>query len=91
MDLDSLLSADNAVQGPLRLGRPDFRSPKSRISGKATRFLLGLVERGVRVDVCSQSRDDNLQSSINYNRNKEKSLRQDWTDDLDLSLIQDLS
>ena len=84
-DLYSLPPADNAVHGPLHLLKlnihPVTRIPKNMIS-----YLSSLVERGVTVNVLSKS-EDILQSSIDYYKGRKESLFQDWTDNLDSSLL----
>ena len=80
-DLYPLPPADNAVHGPLHLLKldlyPTFRIPENMIS-----YLSSLVERGVTVNVLSES-EDILQSSIDYYRRRKDFSCQDWTDNLD--------
>jgi hypothetical protein len=82
-DLYSLPTADNAVHGPLHLFKLNLRQvtriPKNMIS-----YLSSLVERGVTVDVSSDS-ENIFQFSIDYYRNR--TLRRDWTDNFDSSLF----
>jgi hypothetical protein len=77
--------ADNAVHGPFHLLKlnlyPATRIPKNMIS-----YLSNLVERGVTVNVLSDS-EDILQSSIDYYMCREDSLCRDWIDNLDSSLF----
>lgn len=53
-------------------------------------LLLRLRERGVTVEFWSKGKDI-FQTSIDDYRDKEESLRRDWVDNLDLSLMEDLS
>ena len=88
-NLYPLPPVDNAVRGPFRLLELDLygatRIPKNIIS-----YFLSLAERGVIVNVLCKS-EDILQSSIDYYRDREEFLSRDWVDDLDLSLMQELS
>ena len=86
--LDPLPPADNAVHGPLRSLKLDLY-PATRIPKKIISYLLSLEERGVTVNVLSSS-ENILQSSIDYYRGKEESLRRDWVDNLESNLMQDL-
>jgi hypothetical protein len=83
-DLYSLPPADNEVHGPLHLIKlhlhPATRIPKNMIS-----YISSLAERGVTVNVFSDSKDI-LQSSIDYYRCREDSCR-DWSDNLDSSFF----
>jgi hypothetical protein len=84
-DLYSLPPVDGAVRGPLHLLElnlhPAIRVPKNLIS-----YISSLKERGVTVNVLSES-EDILKSSINHYRLSEDSSRRDWIDNLDLSLF----
>ena len=80
-DLYSLPPVDNAVHRPLRLLKFDLY-PATRIPENMISYLSRLVERGVAVNVFSDS-EDILQSSIDYYRQRKNSLCQDWADDLD--------
>ena len=84
-DLCSLPLADNAVHGPLHLLKLNIY-PATRISKYMISHFSSLVERGVTVNVLSNS-EDILQSSIDYHRCKEDSFSRDWTDNLDSSLF----
>ena len=88
-ELYPLPPVDNDVRGSLRLIKLDLY-PAIRIPIDAISFFLSLVERGLTVNIYSRSQDI-LQSSIHHYRGREGRFRQDWVDDLDLSLIQDLS
>ena len=81
----TLPSADNAVRGPLHLFKLDLH-PIARISKKMMSYFSSLEERGVTVNVLSDS-EDILQSSIDYYRRREESLSRDWADNLDPSLF----
>ena len=81
----TLPPADNAVRGPLHLFKLDLHSI-TRIPKKMMSYFSGLEERGVTVNVMSNS-EDILQSSIDYYRRKEEFLRRDWADNLDSSLF----
>jgi hypothetical protein len=83
-DLHSLLPADNAVHGPLHLIKIDLT--QHRLSKKVISYLSSFVERGVTVNVMSES-EDILQSSIDYFRRREDFFCRDWTDNLDSSLF----
>jgi hypothetical protein len=83
--LYSLPSADNAVHGPLHLLKLDLH-PATRIPKNMISYLSSLVERGVTVNVLSNS-EDILQSSIDYCRCRKDSLCRDWIDNLDLSIF----
>ena len=80
-DLYPLPPADNAVHGPLHLLKLDLY-PATRIPENMISYLSSLVERGVTVDVFSES-EDILQSSIDYYRWRKDSLCRDWIDNLD--------
>jgi hypothetical protein len=84
-DLYSLPPVDGAVRGPFHLLElnlhPATRVPKNLIS-----YISSLKERGVTVNVLSES-EDILKSSINHYRLSEDSSRRDWIDNLDLSLF----
>jgi hypothetical protein len=84
-DLYSLPPADNAVHGPLHLLKLDLY-PATRIPKNMISYLSSLVERGVTVNVLSNS-EDILQSSIDYYRRREDFLRRDWIDNWDSSLF----
>ena len=84
-DLYCLPPADNAVHGPLCLIKLDL-FPANRIPKKMITYVSSLEERGVTLNVLSDS-DDILQSSIDYYRQREDSLCRDWADNLDLSLF----
>ena len=75
---------NNAVQGSLRLIKLDLYRA-SHIPVDIFPFFMSLIKRGITVDICSQLRDI-LQDSIDYCKE-----RQDWVDDLDLSLMLDLA
>ena len=81
----TLPSADNAVRGPLHLFKLDLH-PIARISKKMMSYFSSLEERGVTVNVLSDS-EDILQSSIDYYWSREESLSRDWADNLDPSLF----
>ena len=82
---NNLPPADNAVHGPLHLFRLDIY-PMTRIPKKLMSYFSSLEERGVTVDVLSNS-EDILQSSIDYYNRREESLCRDWADNLDSSLF----
>ena len=84
-DLYPLPPADNAVHGPLHLLKLDL-SPATRIPENMISYLSILVERGVTVNVFSDS-EDILQASIDYFRRRKDSSCRDWTDNFDLSLF----
>jgi F-box-like len=85
-DLYPLPPADtNAVHGPLRLFKLDLH-PATRIPKNMISYLSNFVERGVTVNVMSDS-EDILRASIDYYRCRKDSLRRDWTDNLDSSLF----
>jgi hypothetical protein len=83
-DLYSLPPADNAVHGPLHLLKLNLHRLVTRIPENMISCLSSLVERGVTVNVSSNS-EDILQSSIDHYRNR--TLRRYWTDDFDSSLF----
>jgi hypothetical protein len=83
-DLYSLPPADNAVH-PLHLLKLDLH-PVTRLPKNMISYLSSLVERGVTVDVSSDS-EDILQSSINYYWCRKDSLCRDWTDNFDWSFF----
>ena len=91
-DQYTLPPADNAVHGPLHVLKLDLR-PATRIPKNMISYLSSLVERGVTVNVLSDSDDilsnseDVSQSSIDYCRCGKDSLCQDWVNNLDLSLF----
>ena len=91
-DLNSLPSANSAVHGPLHLLKLDLR-PATRIPKNMISYLSSLVERGVTVNVLSDSDDilsnseDAHQSSIDYCRCGKDSLCQDWINNLESSLF----
>ena len=78
---------DDALQGSLRLIKLDI-SRASHVPVDTVPFFMSLIKQGITVNICSQSRDI-LQASIDYHWSKERRFRQDWVDDLDLSLMQD--
>ena len=84
-DLYPLPPADNAVHGPLHLFKLDLRST-NRIPENMISYVSGLVERGVTVNVLSDS-GDILQSSIDYYMCRKDPLYRDWTNNLDSSLF----
>ena len=84
-ELYSLPLADNAVHVPFHLLNLDLH-PATRIPKNMISYLSSLMERGITVNVLSNSKDI-LQSSIDYYRCKRDSLRQDWTDNFDSSLF----
>ena len=84
-DLYSLPPTDNAVHGRFRLFKLDL-FPASRIPINMITYLWSLVNRGISVNVMSDS-EDILRSSIKYYLCREDSLCQDWTDNLDSSLF----
>ena len=84
-DIYSLPPANDAVHGPLQLLKLDLL-PATRIPKNMISYFSSLVERGVAVNVLSNS-EDILQSSIDYYRCREDSLCQDWADNLDSSLL----
>ena len=86
-DLYPLPPADNAIHGPLHLLTLDLY-PATRIPENLISYLSSLVERGVTVDVFSES-EDILQSSIDYYRWRKDSLSRDWSDNLNSSLFLD--
>ena len=85
-DLCSLPPADSAFRGPLQLVKFDLH-PEIYISKNMISYVSSLVERGLTVNVLSKSKDI-LQSSIDHYRRTSirKDLREDWADNLDLSL-----
>ena len=83
--LYALLPSNNAVHGPLHLFKLDVHA-MTRIPKKMMSYFSGLEERGVTVNVLSNS-EDILQSSIDYYRRREESLCLDWADNLDSSLF----
>jgi F-box-like len=89
-DLYPLPPADNAEHRHLRLFKLDLY-PATRIPKYMISYLSSLVERGVTVNVTSDSEEDILRSSIDYYRFRKDSLRRDWTDNLDSSLFSELS
>ena len=88
-NLDALVytlpPSDSAVHGPLHLFKLDLH-PITRVPKKMMSYFSSLEERGVTVNVTSKSKDI-LQSSIDYYRRREESLRRDWVDNLDPSLF----
>ena len=83
-DLYPFPPPDNAVHRPFHLLKLDIH-PVTRIPQNMISYISGLVERGVTVNVSSDSKDI-LQSSIDYYRRR-KDLCWDWIDNLDLSLF----
>ena len=81
----TLPPADNAVRGPLHLLKLDLH-PITRIPKRMMSYLSSLEERGVTVNVLSDS-EDILQSSIDYYRRREEYLCRDWADNLDSNLF----
>ena len=77
-DLYFLPPTGNAVHGPLHLVKFDIH-PETRISKNMISYLLSLVERGITVNVLSDSKDI-FQSSIEFHG-------RDWTDNFDSSLF----
>ena len=84
-DLYSLPPADNAVRGSLHLLKLDLH-PATRIPKNMISYLSSLAERGVTVNVLSNS-EDILQSSIDYYRCRQDSSCQNWIDNFDSSLF----
>ena len=81
-DLYPLPPADNTVHRPfhlLKLNLDQYPIPKNMIS-----YISILEGQGLTVKFKSK---DNLQSSVDYFRNKEESLCRDWADNLDSSLL----
>jgi F-box-like len=85
VDQYPLPPADNTEHGRLRLFKLDLH-PATRIPKNMISYLSKFVERGVTVNVMSNS-EDILRSSIDYYRCRRDSLCRDWTDNLDLSLF----
>ena len=84
-DLYPLPPADNAGHVPLHLFKLDLRST-NRIPENMISYVSSLVERGVTVNVLSDS-GDILQSSIDYYRCRKDPLYPDLTNNLDSSLF----
>ena len=84
-DLYPLPPANNALNGPLHLFKLDLH-PATRIPEYMISYLSSIVERGITVNVMSDS-EDILRSSIDYYAHRNDSLREDWTDNLDSSLF----
>ena len=84
-ELYSLPLADNAVHVPFHLLNLDLY-PATRIPENMISYLSSLVERGITVNVLSNS-EDILQSSIDYYRCRKDALYRDWADNLDPSLL----
>ena len=84
-DLFPLPPADNAVHGPLHLLKLDLH-PANRIPENLITYISSLAERGVTVNVLSDT-EDILQSSIDYYRCREDSSCRDWTDKFESSLF----
>ena len=85
-NLDDLYSLPSAtVHGPLHLFKLDLH-PITRIPKNMISYFSSLEERGVTVNVLSES-EDILQSSIDYYRRREESLFRDWADNFDSSLF----
>ena len=84
-DLYPLPPADNAGHVPLHLFKLDLRST-NRIPENMISYVSSLVERGVTVNVLSDS-GDILQSSIDYYRCRKDPLYRDLTNNLDSSLF----
>jgi hypothetical protein len=84
-DLYPLPPIDNAVHGPLHLLKLDL-FPANRIPENVLSYISSLVERGVKVNVSSDS-EDILQSSIDYYRHRKDYLCGDWSDNLDSTLF----
>ena len=86
-DLYSLPPTDNAVHhdGPFHLLKLDLHRA-THIPQNMILHLLKLMDRGITVNVVSDSKDI-LQSSIEYYRYREDFLYRDWSDNLDSSLF----
>ena len=86
----TLPPAHNAVRGPfhsLKLNL-DYLHSITRMPKKMMSYFSSLEERGVTVNVMSDSEDrDILQSSIDYYRRREEFLCRDWADNLDSSIF----
>jgi F-box-like len=83
-DLQSLLPDDSAVHGPLHLIKINLT--QHRLPKKIVSYLSSFVERGVTVNVMSES-EDILQPSIGYIRRREDFFGQDWADNLESSFF----
>ena len=84
-DLYPLTPADNGVRCPLHLLKLELY-PADRIPENMISYVSSLAERGITVNVSSDSKDI-LRSSIDYYRSRKESLCRDWSDDLDLTLF----
>ena len=84
-NLYPLPPANNAARGPLHLLKLDLY-PSNRIPENLISYVSSLEERGVTVEVLSDS-EDILQSSIDYYNCRKDSLDRDWTDNMDSSLL----
>jgi len=84
-DLYPLPPADNAVHSPLRLLKLDLQLT-NRIPENLISYISSFAERGVTVNVLSNSKDI-LQSSIDYYRCRKDSLCRDWSNNLDSTLF----
>ena len=85
-NLDDLYSLPPAtVHGSLHLFKLDLH-PITRIPKNMISYFSSLEERGVTVNVLSES-EDILHSSIVYYRRREESLCRDWADNFDSSLF----
>ena len=86
-DLYPLPPANNAARGPLHLLKLDLY-PANRIPENMISYVSSLEERGVTVNVLSDS-ENILQSSIDYYKCRKDSLYRpgDWSDNLDSSLL----
>ena len=84
-DLYPLPPADNGIHYPLHLLKLDLY-PVNRIPENMTSYVSSLAERGITVNVLSDSKDI-LQSSIDYYKSRKESVCRDWSDDLDLTLL----
>ena len=84
-DLYPLPPADNAAHGPLQILELELY-PANRIPENIISYFARLVERGVTVNVLSDS-DDILQSSIHFYRFRKYYLDRDWADNFDSSLF----
>ena len=84
-DLYPLPPADNVAHGPFHLLKLEIH-PANRIPENMISYVSSLMERGITVNVLSDSKDI-LQSSIDYYRSRKETLRRDWYDDLDLTFL----
>ena len=85
-DLYPLPPVNNAIHGPLQLLKLDLHYLTTRVPKKMMSYISSLGERGITVNVLSDSKDI-LQSSIDYYKRKEDFLSQDWTENFDSTLF----